>query len=693
MKKIAILSSLFILSALLSLPASLSGQETVENPQFSSEVVAPPTDQIIISFANETVASQLLATNGDDANTDGVLTELAAAVGTPLAYLRPMGADYHVLKLPERLPLREVAAIADQLAQLEGVAEAEPDRILGPLTDASPAAPDLIPNDPLWNQMWHLHYVANTSEGINAASAWDISTGSASTVVAVLDTGILAHNDLAGRTVPGYDFIDDAWTANDGDGRDPNPADPGDWILANACGFSHPAQSSSWHGTHVAGTIGAATNNGLGIAGVNWQAKILPVRVLGRCGGYTSDIIDGMRWAAGLSVSGVPANANPAKVLNLSLGGPGSCSSAQQTAINQIVAAGSVIVVAAGNSNQNVSGFNPANCSNVIAVAATNRTGNRAFYSNYGSLIKISAPGGETSSVAANGVLSTLDSGTTTPNNSHTYTFYQGTSMAAPHVAGVASLIVGLRPTYTPAQVLSLLQSTARPFPAGSSCSTTNCGTGIVDAYRALNALTSMPASSLYLPLVNKPAAPPPPPPPAPIVNPSFEQGTTGWVEYSSNGWPIIINSGYPSAVTPHTGSWLAWLGGDDEEISYVQQQVVVPASAPYLTYWHWIASEDECGYDFGGLLINGVVVDVYTLCQATSTGGWVPRSVNLSTYAGQTIVFQVRVETDYILNSNMFVDDFSFGASPAADITPAGEGAPAGAPATTAARTVKSRP
>jgi serine protease len=530
MKKIAILSSLFILSALLSLPASLSGQETVESPQFSSEVVAPPTDQIIISFANETVASQLLATNGDDANRDGVLTELAGAAGIPLHYLRPMGAEYHVLKLPERLSLWEVATIADQLAQLEGVAEAEPDRILGLLTDASPAAPDLNPNDPRWSDMWHLHYVPNSSEGINAAAAWNQFTGTQSMVIAVLDTGILAHNDLAGRTVPGYDFIHDAWTANDGDGRDPNPADPGDWVSANACGFSHPAQSSSWHGTHVAGTIGAATNNGLGIAGVNWQAKILPVRVLGRCGGYTSDIIDGMRWAAGLSVSGVPANANPAKVLNLSLGGPGSCSSAQQTAINQIVAAGSVIVVAAGNSNQDVSGFNPANCSNVIAVAATNRTGNRAFYSNYGSLVKISAPGGETSSVAGNGVLSTLDSGTTTPNNSHTYTFYQGTSMAAPHVAGVASLILGRRPNFTPAQVLSLLQSTARPFPAGSSCNTGICGAGIVDAYQVLQAIPFVPTDWIYLPLVNKPAAAPPPPPPPPPTGPvpGFWESDTG---------------------------------------------------------------------------------------------------------------------------------------------------------------------
>jgi serine protease len=149
-------------------------------------------------------------------------------------------------------------------------------------------------------------------------------------VVAVLDTGITEHAEFSGMTVPGYDFISDVWTANDGDGRDADPRDPGDWVARNACYRGSPPSDSSWHGTHTAGTIGAASNNAMGVAGINWGVKILPVRVLGRCGGYTSDIADGMRWSAGLSVTGVPANANPAKVLNLSLGGSGSCGTTMQ---------------------------------------------------------------------------------------------------------------------------------------------------------------------------------------------------------------------------------------------------------------------------------------------------------------------------------------------------------------------------
>ena len=173
-----------------------------------------------------------------------------------------------------------------------------------------------------------------------------------------------------------------------------------DWITAaeSSSGYFAGCQvhNSSWHGTHTAGTIGAASNNGVGVAGVNWNSKILPVRVLGKCGGYTSDIADGMRWAAGLSVSGVPANANPAKVLNLSLGGYGACDATYQNAVNAIVAAGTTIVVSAGNSNADAVNYRPGNCTGVITVAATNRDGGRAYYSNYGSTVEISAPGGET---------------------------------------------------------------------------------------------------------------------------------------------------------------------------------------------------------------------------------------------------------------------------------------------------------
>jgi serine protease len=528
MKKLFILSSLLLLAAVLTLPVSLSGQQIVHNAELpiGAGMTAPPTDQIIVRFADQTAANQLLY-NG----LEGALPQLSAAAGVEMRYAHPMSLDSHVLKLPDRVAQAEAEQIALQLTQVEGVVHAEADRILNLFNE--PAAPPIeaVPNDPLWGQMWHLHYIPGASEGINAALAWDLFTGSYSVVVAVIDTGILQHNDIANRLVPGYDFISDPWMANDGNGRDPDPTDAGDWVLANQCPGGNLARNSSWHGLHVAGTIGATANNGIGITGVDWQARILPIRVLGRCGGYTSDIVDGMLWSAGFNVPGVPANANPANVLNLSLGGSGLCSATQQNAINAIVNAGSVIVVAAGNENQNVANVNPANCNNVIAVAATNRTGSRAFYSNNGNLVKISAPGGETG-VNGNGVLSTLDSGATTANNSHSYDFYQGTSMAAPHVAGVAALIMGRRPGYTPAQALSLLQSSARPFPAGSSCNTSICGAGIVDARRALEAIPPFVATDwLYLPIVNRPTPPPPPPPPT-GPTPGFWQNGTGSTEF-----------------------------------------------------------------------------------------------------------------------------------------------------------------
>ena len=224
------------------------------------------------------------------------------------------------------------------------------------------------------------------------------------------------------------------------------------------------------------------------MAGVNWASKILPVRVLGKCGGTTSDIADGMRWAAGLAVAGVPANANPAKVLNLSLGGSGACGATYQDAINAIVAAGTTVVVSAGNSNADASGFRPANCNGVVTVAATNRNGSRAYYSNYGATVEISAPGGETNVSSSNGVLSTLNTGTQGPVTD-TYTYYQGTSMAAPHVAGVASLILSRNPCVDASAGTTYMQSTVTAFPGGSTCNTSICGSGIVNAGAAVAAV------------------------------------------------------------------------------------------------------------------------------------------------------------------------------------------------------------
>jgi serine protease len=301
-------------------------------------------------------------------------------------------------------------------------------------------------------------------------------------VVAVIDTGYRPHADLAANILQGYDFIGDTFVANDGNGRDTDASDPGDWINAGECGPGDPAafEASSWHGTHVAGTIAARTNNSVGVAGIAFNARIVPARVLGKCGGYTSDIADAIVWTSGGTVSGVPANANPAKVLSISLGGSGACDSTTQNAINSARSRGASVIVAAGNSNANSSNFSPANCTGVVTVAAVGRNGGKASYSNFGATVEVAAPGG---SGGANSVLSTLNAGSMGPG-ADSYALYNGTSMATPHVSGVVALMLSVKPTLTPDQVTSILQSTARAFPA--TCS--QCGSGIVNASAAVDA-------------------------------------------------------------------------------------------------------------------------------------------------------------------------------------------------------------
>ena len=210
---------------------------------------------------------------------------------------------------------------------------------------------------------------------------------------------------------------------------------------------------------------------------------MIPARVLGKCGGYTSDIADAIIWSSGGTVSGVPANANPARVLNISLGGIGSCDNTTQNAINSARSRGASVIVAAGNENMNAANASPANCSGVVTVASVNRSGGRSYFSNFGTIVEVAAPGGDIRSSSANGILSTLNTGTTTPG-SDAYAFYQGTSMATPHVVGVVALMLSVKPTLTPDQVTSILQSTARAFPA--TCS--QCGSGIVNANAAVDA-------------------------------------------------------------------------------------------------------------------------------------------------------------------------------------------------------------
>ncbi len=403
---------------------------------------------------------------------------LGATAGADLRMLRRLGDGSYVLRLSGRRGVAAVDAMAARLAARADVVLAETDLLMQPVA---------IPNDTRWPDQWNLLAPAGGSYGAALPGAWDVTTGAADVVVGVIDTGYRPHADLTGRFAAGYDFITDTLIANDGGGRDADPADPGDWITSteNASGFfaGCGTRSSSWHGTHVAGTIGAASNNALGVAGINWVSKIQPLRVLGKCGGYTSDIADAIRWGAGLAVAGVPANPTPNDVLNLSLGGAGTCSATFQSAIDAAVGAGTVVVVAAGNNNANAASYQPASCTNVITVAATGHTGGRAFYSNFGPTVEIAAPGGD--SQLGRTILSTLNAGTTTPG-ADSYSNYQGTSMATPHVAGVVSLMLSVNPSLTPGQVTAILQASVTPFPAGSSCTTSTCGSGILNAAAAV---------------------------------------------------------------------------------------------------------------------------------------------------------------------------------------------------------------
>ncbi|WP_443033205.1 S8 family peptidase [Streptomyces sp. AMCC400023] len=393
--------------------------------------------------------------------------------GEDLDFQRRLGSGAALVDLGEDISKTDVADVISEYRADPQVAYVVPDRL---------NKPQATPNDTEYTKQWDLY---ESTAGMNLPGAWDKTTGTGVTV-AVIDTGYVAHSDLAANIVGGYDFIADTAVANDGNGRDSNPADPGDWTAANERVAGEPATTSSWHGTHVAGTIAAVTNNSKGVAGIAYGAKVSPLRVLGKCGGYDSDIIDAITWASGGTVSGVPANANVAKVINMSLGGSGACTTATQTAINAAVNRGTTVVVAAGNSNANAANYSPASCSNVISVAATNRAGARSYYSNFGSIVDIAAPGGETRTVETGGILSTLNAGTAGPG-SESYDYYQGTSMAAPHIAGLAALLKSASSALTPAQIESAIKTNSRALPGACSG---GCGAGLADAAKTVQAVT-----------------------------------------------------------------------------------------------------------------------------------------------------------------------------------------------------------
>jgi serine protease len=353
----------------------------------------------------------------------------------------------------------EHTALVQRLASAAGVRYAESNLRVMPFA---------VPNDPRYSQQWHY-------PNMNLPAAWDITQGDDAIVMAVVDTGIVRHPDLDARMLTGVDLISDGTKAGDGNGFDNDPTD---------MGKDMPNGGSSFHGTHVAGTMGAVSNNGLGVAGVTWKGKLLPVRVLGTSGGTLGDIAAGMNWAAGGTVPGAPrANTTPARVINLSLGGRGTGGQAVQEIINDGVERGAIFVIAAGNANEDATGTFPCNMQNVICVGSVRFNGKRSSFSNYGAPVDVMATGGQVSEDLngdrePDGVLSTLPNG----NNQPSYDWYNGTSMAAPHVAGIVGLMLAVNPNLTAPQVEAILKETAD---YSSQCSE-GCGAGLVNAQAAV---------------------------------------------------------------------------------------------------------------------------------------------------------------------------------------------------------------
>ncbi|UGB37900.1 S8 family peptidase [Frateuria soli] len=436
------------------------------------------------------------------------------------SYGRRLAVGADVLRTSRKLDRDEAAALMTQIASDPAVLHVAPDVLRHPVRDiAAPASlrPDAFrPTDSQFPQyQWDLkapsgHATAfgdRNYGGAHVNAAWDLADGKG-IVIAVLDTGITTHVDVNTRLAgAGYDFITDALlSGRKTDGRIPGGWDPGDWTTTqpwkSMCTDAfYPPQPSSWHGTHVASTVGAErTDNGIGLAGIAYRARVLPIRVLGHCGGYDSDISDAIVWAAGGHVAGVPDNTHPAQVINLSLGGYGQCTA--DDPMGQAIAfankRGAVVVVAAGNDSDNAKNFSPASCPGTITVAATGITSRRAYYSNYGRTIDLAAPGGgiykgDRSSgeqVTDGFVWQAINSGTTKPVADDTsYAGYAGTSQATPHVSGTVALMQGARlarglKPLSPAAVLDILRRTAvtpRVVPDH------RIGAGILDAHAAVS--------------------------------------------------------------------------------------------------------------------------------------------------------------------------------------------------------------
>ncbi|MCC8362875.1 S8 family serine peptidase [Lysobacter sp. A6] len=493
------------LAAAVSL--SVAGVAATSSGPIVREASAPSTRQVpqrryIVRYRSGTL--QRASTTQALTTARAVLVNSGlAASGITVRHVRRLASGADVIAFSRPLDAVQGAQVMRAFAADASVASIVPDRRMFHTGVVGPTA---MPNDPLSSgYQWHLY---NSIGGIYAPAAWDKSTG-AGVVVAVLDTGITDHPDLAPNLLQGYDFISDPFVSRRADeSRVPGAHDYGDW---NDDWMQCEVHASSFHGTHTAGTVAEATNNGIGLAGVAHGAKVLPVRVLGRCGGYTSDIADAITWSSGGVVPGVPNNTTPAEVINMSLGGEFACDEVLQGAIDGAVARGTTVVVSAGNWNADSAQFAPASCNNVINVGASRIGGGKAFYSNWGKVVDLSAPGGGGGQdVYPNGyVWQTLNDSLTSPEEgSPVYGGMAGTSMSAPHVAGVVALVqsIATKPL-TPAQMETMLKATARPFPVAMNPAMP-MGAGLLNAKAALATVlppcTGADCESNAIALVNK---------------------------------------------------------------------------------------------------------------------------------------------------------------------------------------------
>ena len=438
---------------------------------------------------------------------------VARAAGLQGRLSRERGARSRLLAADALLEAGAARELAQRLREQPGVAWVEPNTRERRLQAVTPNDPDFTSG-----RQWWLRPVFGSNNSALAdrlrgvpgfQAAWVQSRGASDAVVAVLDTGYTDHPELAGRVINGFDFVAEVDYANDGDGRDADAHDPGDWVSAEdrsakpALFKDCTAEDSVWHGTIVAGQMVALTDNAVDVAAAQWQGRVLAVRVAGKCGATVADIVDGMRWAAGLPVAGAPVNPTPARVITLSFGGDAACGPAYQDAIDDLRAVGAVVVAAAGNEHAAV--LRPANCTGAIGVGAVNRDGFKTTYANFGKEIALTTVGGDP---AGEGVWGPLlgDSGLLTISNrglrgpgtpGRAYVF--GTSFSVPLVAAAASLMLTVRPSLSAAQLIGGLQRSARPHvsspvikacsdanPGRCICSTSTCGAGLLDVPEAL---------------------------------------------------------------------------------------------------------------------------------------------------------------------------------------------------------------